>query len=155
MADMWLAGEDVTTTRDTLISKYHPHLALIKDEIAIVFKEKGSAVGDKKIRGCTKKAGKMIQLLSGKEFVFVIEIGNDLWQEMSDDERVALLDHQLCYCKGEEKDDGSIKWYLDRPDVIYFRDEVTRNGWWSTSGQAPETAYIEKVFGKFDSGLVN
>ena len=145
-----LAGEEITNERDRLIANYHPHLAPISDLIAIVIKEKASKVGTKVIAAQTKKANDLIKLLSNKDYVFVIELATDIWAGLTPDEQTALLDHQLCYCKAEEKDDGSIKYYLDKPDLGFFRDEVERHGWWSTSKSKATEHEINNVFGPKD-----
>jgi hypothetical protein len=152
----FLAGPDIQTTKDNLIANFHPHLATISDEIVVIFKDKASVVGEKQVLGAVKKASKIIETLTGKTFVFVLELAADTWKDLTDDERIALLDHLLHYCGGEEKEeDGSMRWFIDRPDVMYFRGEVERHGFWKTSGFKAPAHEIDNLFGKKDaeSGL--
>jgi hypothetical protein len=146
-SEMWLAEEEVDMAKDSLIGKYHTHLAEISQDIAIVFKDKASEKLGKKIPGQTKKANKLVNLLAKRELVFVIELANDVWQDLSDQERMALLDRQLCFCAAIEKEDGTKKWAIALPDACYFKAEVQRHGFWYTSGDRAEDVIVNKVFG--------
>jgi len=61
--DSWKAADDVMDTMKDLVANYHPDLALYVDEIAIIFKEKASSVGDKVIPGKTAKAPAILHVL--------------------------------------------------------------------------------------------
>lgn len=145
---IWKAGDDVMTTVNDLIAKYHPDLVLVDDEIAVVFKEKSSHVGDAVVTGKTSKAPKLLGILGEVDFKFVITLGADTWQEMSDPQRIALLDHHLCACGVEENPKtGNMKCFVRIPDVSFFKDEVERHGFWRTSGVAAAPTLITDLFG--------
>jgi hypothetical protein len=147
-AQIWRAGDDVMTTVTDLIAKYHPDLVLCEDEIAVVFKEKASTVGEAVITGKTSKAPKLLGILGEVDYKFVITLGADSWQEMSDPQRLALLDHHLCACGAEENPKtGNTKFYVRVADVSFFKDEVERHGFWRTSGAAPQPQLITDLFG--------
>jgi hypothetical protein len=148
MADMWLAEQGVQDTMRDLIRKYHPDLALIEEEIAVIFKEKASVSGTVKIMSKTSKASPLINLLAnGKKWTFVITLASDAWLELNPKQQVALLDHNLCSLRVEEGDDGKQKFSIAVPDVAFFKDEIERHGMWRTSGVAPTKTLVEEIFG--------
>ncbi len=147
-SDVWKAEPDVMNTVTDLISKYHPDLVLVEDEIAVVFKEKASTVGEAVIAGKSAKAPKLLGVLGEIDYKFVITLGGDHWQTLSDAQRVALLDHHLCACRVEENPkSGNMKCYIQPPDVSFYKDEVDRHGFWRTSGAAATPTLISELFG--------
>jgi len=147
MAENWLAGDDVMNTMRDLVAKYHPHLAGCVDEIAVIFKEKASEVGDVVIAGNTSKASPLFSILAETPWKFVITLAGDAWAELNDKQKLALLDHHLCACGGKEDKAGNMSYYVARPDVAFFREEVERHGVWRTSGAAPTQDLIKDIFG--------
>lgn len=146
---LWKAGDDVMAAMRDLIAKYHPHLALCDDEIAILFKEKATQVGDLVIAGKTAKASELFGILGEVKYKFIITLAADQWAKMSDAERVALLDHHLCACKAEENPQtGNSTYKVIPPDVYFYRGELERHGLWRTSGAPPSQSLIEEIFGK-------
>ena len=63
MADTWEAGKDEYAIMQDLISKNHPHLALVDKEIAIIFREKASKSGGQVVLGKSRKAGNIFKVL--------------------------------------------------------------------------------------------
>ena len=148
--DEWKAGPDVMTQVSTLIGQYHPHLALIEDEIAVVFREKASEVAGTIILGKTKKAPAIITTLTDKKFNFrfIIELGADEWQALTLQQQSALLDHHLYSMVAEEDPNtGSIKCGIRPPDFIGYKDEVERHGMWRPMDDEL-LSVVEKMFGK-------
>jgi len=149
MAEMWLAGAEVVDTMKDLIAKYHPHLAICDDEIAVLFKEKGSESGGVKKLGQSGKAGPLLSLLSGgKKWTFLITLAADGWQELTAQQQVALLDHQLCALRAEEDAETKvIKFFVAPPDVEFYKGEIERHGMWRTSGAPPTANLVSELFG--------
>lgn len=147
MADIWKAEESIVQSMKDLIAQYHPHLALLSEEIAVVFKEKSSKVGDADVIGKTSKATPLLGVLGDTSWKFIITLAADAWSNMTDKERLALLDHHLCYCGVKEDKDGNLKCYIKVPDVSFFEGEVERHGFWRTSGDVPDPDDIQKMFG--------
>lgn len=148
MAEMWLAEEGIHQTMTDLIAKYHPDLATVSEEIAIIFKEKAAKSGDMVIPSKTGKASPIINVLAnGKKWTFVIYLGADAWQELNSKQQVALLDHCLCSFRVTEDDEGKIKYSVAQPDVAFFKGELERHGMWRTSGAAPSPSLVEEIFG--------
>jgi hypothetical protein len=131
MSDKWKAGPEVQDQINHLIGNAHPHLADIMDDIVVIFKEKCSRKGGRPILGKTSKAPAILSVLGEHTYEFVIELGADCWNNLNEAQRMALLDHLLCFIGGEEDEkSGEMKYYLSTPDVFYFSEEVERNGSW-------------------------
>jgi len=145
----WKAGPEVYTTIQNLIANHFPLLAGIDDQILVVFKEKASTAGELTIPGKTSKASPLLGVVGEKEFKFVITLGADVWQSMTDDQKEALLFHHLCGCGAEENpQDGSVSTFVRLPDVSFYREEVENYGFWRTSGTNPEPDVIAELFGE-------
>jgi len=148
--DTWKAGKDVMTQLQKLIANYHPHLALIEDEISVIFREKSSEVAGMVILGKTKKAPPNLTVLTDKQFnyKYIIELGADQWATLSDPQRNALLDHHLCSMRVEEDaNSGTIKCSIRPPDFIGYKEEVERHGMWRPMDDDTLSA-VEHMFGK-------
>jgi hypothetical protein len=131
--DKWKAGEALHQQVQSLIGNHHPHLADIADQIVVIFKDKCSKKGDTVILGKTSKAPNILSVLGEKDYKFVIEIGADVWDTLSENQKVYLLDHQLCFIGGEEDEKtAEMKYFISEPDVYYFSQEVLRHGSWRT-----------------------
>ena len=147
---MWKAGDDVVQTVKDLITKHHPMLVDILEEIAVLFKEKGTQVDDVIIAGKTAKAPPLLGALAPeKPYTFIITLAADAWEEMDAKQRLALLDHHLCGCGAKENEkDGEMTYYLRPPDVAFYKEEVERHGAWrSSGGTGPTPNLIEDLFG--------
>lgn len=148
--EIWKAGPEVMKKVQKLIANYHPHLALIEEDIAVVFREKATEKAGKVIMGATKKATPLLAVLTDKKFTykFIVEIGADVWKELDDRQQSALLDHHLCAMKVEEDpNSGETKCSLRPADFVGYKEEVERWGMWRPMDD--ETlSVIEEMFGK-------
>ena len=148
--EIWKAGPDVMKSVSTLIGKHHPHLALIEEDIIVVFREKATEKAGKVIMGATKKATPLLAILTDKKFTykFIVEIGADVWKELDNRQQQALLDHHLCSMKVEEDaNSGEIKCSLRPPDFLGYKEEVERWGMWRPMDD-DTLSIIEQMFGK-------
>lgn len=145
----WKAGEDVVQTMKDVVAKYHPDLVGVVDEIAVLFREKGTNVDGHVIAGKTSKAPAILGVLFKETpYTFIITLAADVWEELNDKQRVALLDHHLCACGAEEDDEtGEMRYFLRVPDVAFFKEEVARHGAWRSSGAPPSQNLVEELFG--------
>lgn len=136
---VWKAEEDVMATMRMLIASHHPHLAVCDDQIAVLFTEKAASAGDCVVSGKVAKASPLIGLLGDKEYKFVITLIAEIWQNLTDNQRVALLDHHLCACRTKEAEGGDIKYHIQKPELNLYKDNLERYGfWWNQSnGVAP------------------
>lgn len=72
--------------------------------------------------------------------LFVIELAHDIWVNLTDAQKVALVDHELCHCRVEHDDDGVPHLSIDGHDVEEFIGVVERHGLWS-----PQMARMAKA----------
>lgn len=148
--ERWKAGPDVMKKVKTLIAKYHPHLVLVEDEIAVVFREKATEKAGKVIMGNTSKATPLLEVLTDKKYGyrFIIELGADVWQnELDDRQQLALLDHHLCAMKVEDDGQGGRKYSLRPADFVGYKEEVERWGMWRPMDD-DTLSIIEQMFGE-------
>ena len=126
------SAESVESIAGGLIPNYHPELATAR--IMYVF-----------VSETWKKNGKdqlgKVQKFSGfnewaLEHDFAVSVAQDKWQELTESQRTALVDHLLEHCTGEEDEDtGEMTWKLRDPDVQEFPNILHRHGAWNESLQ--------------------
>jgi len=129
--EYWEAGDSIREIMQRLMANYHPDLADIEDRVALLFKDKSGKSGGVVIPGKTKKASALLSVLGKKDYVFVLEIGYDVWSEYSESEKVAELDHLLCRCGVSYNEEaGEYSYFLRVPEVAFFPEELRRYGVW-------------------------
>ena len=141
------AEADVMDAVRDLVANHHPHLALYVDEIAVIFKDKTSKIGDAVVLGKTAKAPAILNVLGDGSYKFIITLAANEWKDLSGAEQLALLDHHLCGCRVQEEDSGAIKTWVQPPDVAFYKGELERHGTWRTSGTAASPDLIQQLFG--------
>jgi len=150
MSGRYKAEQDIYDLMKDVVANFHPDLALVVDEIAIVVKEKASKAGGKPVLGKASKASELFGVLTDSNYKFILEIAGDEWLNLTNRQRKALLDSLLCACRAEEDpEDGSIKCQIAPPDVSYFYDELDRWGDWKPrpESEGPESPLV-RIFGK-------
>jgi hypothetical protein len=145
MADFWKAGEDVHSIVRKLVANNHPDLALVLDEIVVVFRDKAGKSGGRVTLGTSRKVTP----------VFMLEIGADVWEhELDHTQQEALLDHLLCSCRCEEDEKtAEPKCSIAKPDIAAFRDNIERYGMWFPKDEGDENekaSPVEDLFGSDD-----
>lgn len=136
------AGDDVMQAVENLVRHYHPHLLPFVDRIAVLFKT-GSAA---KI-GQVSKASPQMGVLADKPYAFVIRLSEEGWVGLSDNHRMALLDHLLCACRTAEDPNAATVFSIEKPELEYYRGEIERNGFWQHSG-AGGAELAGRIFGE-------
>ncbi len=63
---------------------------------------------------------------------YVIEIHWDTWKELSQAQRVALIDHELMHAFPEVKEDGTVALRTRPHDIEVFGQEIARHGLWNS-----------------------
>jgi hypothetical protein len=149
MSVPYKADPEIYDLLKEVVANYHPDLALVVDEIAIVFKEKASKSGGKVTLGKASKASPLFGVLGDTDYKFILTIAADEWVNLTGRQRQALMDSMLCSCRAEEDDDGNLQCSLATPDVAYFYDELDRWGDWRPRPpeDGPESP-LERIFGK-------
>ena len=149
MSTMWLAGDEVVKLVETLIVNNHPDLIQVSDQIAVVFREKAAKAGGEAVLGKSKTVAAMTNLLAGKDWKFIIELAGDEWVNLTDHQKEALLDQQLCACSAEQDMvTGIVKCSIRPADYNAFYDNIKRYGHWlyETRSQEEKTL-VEDLFG--------
>jgi len=145
------ANKEVQDMVMTLVGQYHPDLALVVEEIVVVFREKASKAGGQVVLGNSKKVTPLANALAGENYQFVLELAADQWEhELTAKQREALLDHLLCACRCEEDPkSGNIKCSVAKPDIMAFRENVERFGMWfpKEEKEDEDPAPVVELFG--------
>jgi predicted metallopeptidase len=116
-----------------IITKHHSELVNV--HVEFVFRSKVQVSKGKEIWGKARKLSGLNAYLadvSEDEDFFVIEIAKDIWATLTDGQKKALVDHELCHCVvdyGEE--DGEAKLSIAPHDVEEFAEIVRRHGLWA------------------------
>lgn len=131
-SNIWKASEDVKALVDKLIANRHPDLALVSDEILVVFKEKAGKSGGQTVYGKAFKCSDYMNVIGGTSYSYIIELGADTWsRELDETQQEALLDSILCSMIVEEDENsGDIKMKVHKPDIQAFRKNVEAYGMW-------------------------
>lgn len=139
-SDTWVVNGPTRQIMEHAIANWHPHLAGIDHKILILFREKASKRGGRDVFG---KAGKvnasaraLAANLDNREFIFQLEIAGDVWQSLSENERLAGMDWLLCHLRVEEKTDkngdftGETNYRVVGPEINAFKANLRRFGAW-------------------------
>lgn len=127
MSAEYSSAESVQAVAQSLMATYHPELATAR--ITYTFIDRVPKKGGRELLGKAVKVSGRWEHLT--ELDFIIEVSLPKWQELSDDQRTALVDHLLERCSGEEnEEDGSYKWTLREPDVQEFATILARHKNW-------------------------
>jgi hypothetical protein len=105
-----------------LINKFHPHLKDAIDKLDFYYRYGGGVDWAGKCKKCTS----FERHLTNK--IFFIFINDEVWANMSHDQRKALVDHELCHIirkKEDVIDKGELVWRWankEDPDSWYIRE---------------------------------
>ncbi len=127
MPILYSDAESVKEYADNMVANYHPHLATAR--MKYIFREKAAMSGGLPKPGTVRRiTGALEHLL---ELDFLVEVGLDLWNTLSEQARRGLVDHLLTHCQGvEDEQTGKMVWKLRQPDVKEFSEVLQRNGSW-------------------------
>lgn len=120
---------DVKKIARALIAEHHH--ALKDAEILYMFRTIASQKGGHSVYGSARKVTGLnaaISRATEAEF-FVIEIAEDIWANLTEPQRTALVDHQLAHCDVTNK--GAL--VIRAHDVEDFADVIGRNGLYTRS----------------------
>ena len=123
-------ADAVEAIAKAIIPTYHPELATAR--IRYVYCDKAGSKGGKPVNGKVRKISGVLEFLLDTDFV--MEIALDRWNEMTPEQRQALIDHMLERCWGEEDEEDAgaeMKWTLREPDVQEFSSILRRHGAWN------------------------
>jgi hypothetical protein len=130
----YIPNDEAQPVADELIKNYHQHLTGLK--IAYLFKV--SARPKKKKRAVSGRAAQKkltiakaqkvtakMASIAAEDYKFVIEFDWWIWQDLDDNQKLAVIDHELAHCGNDA--DGC---YMKPHDLEEFRAVVERNGFY-------------------------
>lgn len=142
--EYWRAPE-VAKIADELILKHHDHLNRVDVTIKCLFRHPAAKSHGRVVYGKAGKVGGRSAYLVALEHdvrvdegepvdFFVIEIAHEPWQGLTESQRRALVDHELCHLDVELDDiSGDRKLGTRGHDLEEFREVVQRHGLWQPS----------------------
>lgn len=125
MTTNYLSADETTLQMaETIIAEHHPWLKNAR--IAVMLREGEAPRTDGKLTlGQTSLVNAKMKALAREKYDFFIWLAGDWWADARDEERRALLDHELCHCGGE-----AMAWKLRGHDVQEFAVIAQRHGLW-------------------------
>lgn len=129
-------AQEVEEIAYTVIRRWHPHLAA--SEIRYLFRDGGAwNSGGKTVLAKAGKLGAQAQFLAGDaDAVIIVDAAR--WEELNSDQRLALVDHELCHLvQATDKNEAQVFQVDGRPllrvrahDVEEFVEVIQRHGLW-------------------------
>jgi hypothetical protein len=120
-------ADQVRAIGTVLVQTIHKHLAECR--IRYLFVE-GMEKPDRVILGKCAKAQPIVAFLAGVDFV--ITVNWETYAHLSPEQRIALIDHELCHAGVNDKG----KWVVLSHDIEEFRPIVRRWGFWKADVEA-------------------
>ena len=128
MPKLYSTAESVEAIAQQAIPMFHPHLATAR--ISYIYVDTAAMKNGRPILGKVRKVAGILEYMLEKDFI--LEVPMDQWNELSDTQRHALVDHLLERCYGEENEEsGDMKWSTREPDVQEFSTILRRHGAWN------------------------
>lgn len=127
MSAEYSPAESVQSIAQSLLPTYHPELGTAR--ISYLFIDRVPKKGGRELCGKAVKVSGRWESLT--ELDFIVEVSLPKWNDMTEDQRTALVDHLLERCAGEEDEEtGEYLWSLRDPDVQEFSTILKRHGVW-------------------------
>lgn len=133
---------EVQAIAEKLLDEVPDHKPLVDARIEYVWRDKATK---SKGRICLAKARRLSGLNAflynaamgladsvANEPLFVIEVAADTWARLRPEQRIALVDHELCHCTAEFDDDGELVLGMRGHDLEEFAAVVHRHGLWKS-----------------------
>lgn len=128
-------AEVVQEIAERLIPLHHAEIATAR--IKYLFQEKAATKGGKPVLGKAQKVSGTLEFFADCDFILFV--AQDTWDPLDGGKRIALIDHLLECCTGEEseKDPGApIVWKTREPDIREFGTILSRYGAWTEDLQS-------------------
>lgn len=127
MSAQYSPAESVQAIAQSLLPTYHPELGTAR--ITYLFIDRVPKKGGRELYGKAVKVSGRWESLT--ELDFIVEVALPKWNDLTEDQRTALVDHLLERCAGEEDEEtGEYIWSLRDPDVQEFSTILKRHGIW-------------------------
>lgn len=118
---------------NTIIDQHRPMLKMLK--IGYMFRDQAPISDDKVVAGMCYRVDDRNRTVHGHDFL--IEISKDVWDQASDEFKIALMDHELGHVGIRMDEDGQpamdektlrLKTYVHRHDIEEFEVILERYG---------------------------
>lgn len=125
--------KDLAALADSIIVQHRPMLKILK--IQYIFRDVAPITDEKVIAGMCYRCDDRNRAIHGQDFI--IEISKDVWEEATDEFKLALMDHELGHVgirldedgqPGIDEKSGRIKSYIHKHDIEEFEDVLERHG---------------------------
>ena len=113
-----LEAEQPKALGDALVGTLHRHL----DRAAIAYLFREHIEGK---LGVAAKCSAKVRFLADRDYTIEFDWG--AWKQLSPEQRIALVDHELCHCAGRDEKGN---WTVARHDIEEFTAIVGRYGCW-------------------------
>lgn len=132
-------ASEVEKIAKSLIPEFHPHL-VENIRVDYVFTDKTNKRGSKEVWGTMRKVSALNAYLASDansqkhgatEAFFVMVISEPVWNNLNDQQKKALVDHELCHAKVDVDDEGNYKLKIVPHDMEEFTEIVKRHGLWA------------------------
>ncbi len=140
MAAKFKRAKDAQEISVGLIAEYHKHLIDLNVRVEFAFVNETIKKGGKERLGeCRKVGGHAAYLASGgsdrfddpQDSFFLITLWWQGWQNLTPDQKIALIDHELCHAYAyEDGETGEVKLKILPHDIEEFNSIVSRHGCW-------------------------
>jgi putative metallopeptidase len=134
---------EIDALASDLIRTHHKHLMDVR--VVCVWRDKAAVSFGRRVPGNSRLIAGLPAMLADKhnadstdtaESFFVLDFARDVWEVMDEEQRLALVDHQLCYCRTDAGEDGRFKPVMTAPEIAEFPDVIERHGMWRPEVEA-------------------
>ena len=123
------ASDEVVKIAEHMINLYHEHL--MDARIGLLFRDEAPVTDGRITLGMAKKIGEDMKPYVPYEFV--IWVAGDYWPRLTEKQKQALIDHELCHCSMMG---GKVS--MRKHDVEEFACILERHGVWYPKFLSPE-----------------
>lgn len=141
MPATYAPAPDVAEIAGPIIACHHPHLCEMQPRIEFLYVTPTPKKNGKRIWGQAKKVSNLAAFFASADPTaeeandpfFAVIISLNEWLRLSEAQKRALVDHELCHlwCEVDEDDADKINLSILSHDVEEFRQIVERHGLWA------------------------
>ncbi|MCL6479322.1 MAG: hypothetical protein K6T65_13095 [Peptococcaceae bacterium] len=151
----WIKAPEVERLAKQLINECHSHLT--EANIMYLFRDGPWSSQDRTTWGKAVKVSGRDKFIH--EYDFLIIINKEIWTILTEDQRKALVDHELMHCYLSDYDkEGNPVWSIRGHDLEDFAAVVRRHGMWNDAvkrylkaAERREDESQQRLFGSEDT----
>ena len=146
-AEFRTASDDVIEIAKEIIAKWHPHLRYAR--IGFLFRSEAPVSGGRVTLGKAKLVTGEMNVYA--DYDFLIWLARDYYSGMTDAQREALIDHELCHCLFDEAEGKAA---IRGHDIEEFNCILDRHGFWWNGSEKTAQAVQGHFFSFRTQGVV-